>query len=103
VPALGRPVYGVRRVVRTVATGIRAVERAGGFEVRRAEINGEAGALIVGPDGGLIAVWSLGIADDRVQSIRSVTNPDKLAHLGSASGVWAMLDRSRGGRPRLRG
>lgn len=60
---------GVRRVARTLARGIRTVERADGFEVHRAEINGEPDALITGPDGGLIAVWSLGITEDRVQLV----------------------------------
>jgi hypothetical protein len=38
-------------------------------------------------DSGLIGVWSIGIAEDRIRSIRSVVNPDKLAHLGPVSGL----------------
>ena len=45
--------------------------------------------------GGLIGVWSLGIAEDRIQSIRSLVNPDKLAHLGPVSGLTAMLENAR--------
>jgi Sigma-70, region 4 len=91
VPSLPRPLHGVRQVARTLARGIEVLERAGGIAFHRAEINGEPGALITGPDGGLVAVLSLGIAEGRVQAIRSLVNPDKLAHLGSVSGLSGML------------
>ncbi len=63
-----------------------------------AEVNGQAGAIITDPDGGLISVWSLGVAGDRIQSVRSVVNPNKLAHLGPVSGLKAMFERARGRR-----
>ncbi len=68
----------------------------GGVELRRAEVNGHPGAVITDTDGGLIGVWSLDIAEDRVQSIRLVVNPDKLAHLGPVSGLTAMIERAQG-------
>ena len=39
-------------------------------------------------DGNIINVMALDIADGRVQGIRSIVNPDKLAHLGP-TGSWA--------------
>ncbi len=97
VPALGRALFGRRRVARTIAVWIKTGRRSGGIELRRAQVNGQPGAVISDADGGLIAVWSLDIAEDRVQSIRSVVNPDKLAHLGPVSGLSAMLERARRG------
>ncbi len=55
--------------------------------------------MITDTDGGLIGVWSLGIAEDRVQSIRSVVNPDKLARLGRVSGLTAMIERAQQRKP----
>jgi RNA polymerase sigma-70 factor (ECF subfamily) len=97
-PALARALYGKRRVARTVAGWIELGRRSGGIEVHRAEVNGQPGAVITDTDGGLIGVWSLGIAEDRVQSIRSVVNPDKLAHLGPVSGLAAMIERAQRGK-----
>jgi RNA polymerase sigma-70 factor (TIGR02957 family) len=97
VPALARALHGRRRVAQTLAGWIGMGRRSGGIEVRRAEINGQPGAAITDAHGGLIGVWSLGIAEDRVQSIRSVVNPDKLGHLGPVSGLTAMLERARRG------
>jgi len=94
-PALARALYGTRRVARTVASWIKLGRRAGGLEFRHTEVNGQPGAVITDLDGGLIAVWSLGIAEDRIQSIRSVVNPDKLAHLGPVSGLTAMIERAQ--------
>lgn len=94
-PALARALYGRRRVAKALATWIELGRRSGGIEVRRAEVNGQPGAVLTDLDGGLISVWSLDIAEDRVQSIRSVVNPDKLAHLGPVSGLTAMIERAR--------
>ena len=82
-------------MAQTLAGWIELGRRSGGIEVRRAEVNGQPGAVVTDMDGGLIGVWSLGIAEDQVQSIRSVVNPDKLAHLGPVSGLTAMLERAR--------
>ena len=48
-------------------------------------MNGQPGGLALGPDGRVISVFTLDIADGTVQAIRSVVNPDKLAHLGPVS------------------
>ena len=96
-PALARALYGRRRVAQTLGSWFRHGRSAGGVEVRRAEVNGQPGAAITDAHGGLIAVWSIEIAEDRVQTVRSMVNPDKLAHLGPVSGLTAMLKRARRG------
>jgi RNA polymerase sigma-70 factor (TIGR02957 family) len=94
-PALGRALHGRRRVARTLGSWLELGARSGGIEVRRAEVNGQPGAVIADSNGDLIGVWSLDIAEDQIQSIRSVVNPDKLAHLGPVSGLNAMIERAR--------
>jgi RNA polymerase sigma-70 factor (TIGR02957 family) len=97
VPALARALHGRHRVGETIAGWITMAGRAGGVEFRPAKVNGQPGAVITDADGGLIGVWSLGIAEGRIQSIRSLVNPDKLAHLGPVSGLSAMLENARRG------
>jgi RNA polymerase sigma-70 factor, ECF subfamily len=46
-----------------------------------AAVNGQPGAIFFDPEGHPIGVVSLDIADDQVQAIRAVLNPDKLSHL----------------------
>jgi RNA polymerase sigma-70 factor (ECF subfamily) len=82
-PALLRPVFGRDRVARLFA-GFRV--RAEQFRVtslQPATINGQPGAVFFDPEGHPIVVVSLDIADDQVQAIRAVSNPDKLSHLHS--------------------
>lgn len=53
-----------------------------GVVVEEREVNGEPGAIVRDRDGNVVAAMVLDVADDRVQTVRTVTNPDKLAHLG---------------------
>ena len=98
VPAIARPLHGRGRVARALAGWADQGRRFGGFTIRRVEVNGQPGALMLGPEGGLIAVMALDIADGRVQGVSSVVNPDKLQHLGPVADVRALLQRltSRG-------
>jgi RNA polymerase sigma-70 factor, ECF subfamily len=45
-------------------------------------VNGQPGALLLDPEGRLVTVLALDVADGQVQAIRSIVNPDKLRHLG---------------------
>jgi RNA polymerase sigma-70 factor (ECF subfamily) len=95
VPALTRPVRGRSRVARTLLSWVRAARRVPGVVLRPAEVNGDPGVLVL--DGGqrLISVWSLDIADGAVAGVRSVVNPDKLAHLGPVADYDALLQSLR--------
>jgi len=79
-PAILRPVYGRERAVR-LFSNVRPPERLGVRSTRYAEINGQPGALYLDADGRPVAVVSLDIADDLVQTVRMISNPDKLRHL----------------------
>ncbi len=91
-PALARALHGSLRVARTLLAWVRAGKRIAGYRLRPAEVNGQPGALGVDSEGRVINVFSLEIADGRIQAVRSVVNPDKLAHLGQLA-----ADPDRGG------
>ena len=51
--------------------------------MRLVPINGQPGALFLNPDGRPVLAMTLDIAEGLVQTVRVVTNPEKLAHLGT--------------------
>jgi RNA polymerase sigma-70 factor (ECF subfamily) len=82
--ATARPLYGRDRVARFIL----GLYRRGGkmnasFEL--AQVNGQPGGISYDPQGRVLNVFALDIADGKVQAIRSVVNPDKLRHLGETS------------------
>jgi len=86
-PAFPRPVYGRERVTRLL---IGIGDRAKLLEIsvmRPAEINGQPGAVFLNAEGRTVLVVSLDIADDLVQTVRAVSNPDKLRHLDAVGGT----------------
>jgi RNA polymerase sigma-70 factor (ECF subfamily) len=84
VPAFPRPVYGRDRVARALLGGARGrLERFGVSGLRLAAINGQPGALLLDRRGRPLLAVTLDIADDQVQAVRAVANPEKLAHLGT--------------------
>jgi RNA polymerase sigma-70 factor (TIGR02957 family) len=94
VPALARPLHGRNRVGRTLLAWTRAGVRIGGVSLRPVEVNGQPGAMSFDPDGKLINVLALDIADGQILAVRSIVNPDKLRHLGPLADVPALLARS---------
>jgi RNA polymerase sigma-70 factor (TIGR02957 family) len=85
VRALGRPVFGRRRVAAQVLRFVRIVSGIEGFTSRPVEVNGRPGALGLDGQGRVLYALSLDIADGQVQGIRGIVNPDKLRHLGPVS------------------
>ena len=79
-PALARPLHGRRRVARTLASWGRHGARLGA-SLHPAEVNGQPGAVLRDPEGAVIGVITVEIAGGEVVGVRSVVNPDKLAHL----------------------
>jgi RNA polymerase sigma-70 factor (TIGR02957 family) len=93
-PALARALHGRSRVERTLRAWVKAGLRLLPITWRRVEVNGQPGAMTLDPEGRVINVMALDIADGRIQAIRSVVNPDKLHHLGEVADLNALL---RGG------
>src|SRR5207249_9328449 len=71
----------VGRRWRTCCSGPRIGRKLGVVGMREVEINGEPGCVFEDRDGRAIAVVALNIADDQVQTIHAVANPEKLQHL----------------------
>jgi RNA polymerase sigma-70 factor (TIGR02957 family) len=90
-PALAEPLFGRRRVARTLATWARQARRFGGVTVRSTEINGQPGAMFLDPSGDLISVMALDVAHGQIQAVRSIVNPDKLRHLGPVANIGELL------------
>jgi RNA polymerase sigma-70 factor (TIGR02957 family) len=87
VPALARPVSGRERVARTLFAWAKVGARAG-ISIRRAEINGQPGAISFAPDGGIVNAFSLDVAGGAIVAVHSIVNPDKLGHLGRPAMTW---------------
>jgi RNA polymerase sigma-70 factor (TIGR02957 family) len=94
VPALARALHGARRVARTLATWGRQAPRFGGATLRRVEVNGQPGAIVLDSEDNVISVMALDIAEGRVQGVRSIVNPEKLHHVGPVADLGALLRRA---------
>jgi RNA polymerase sigma-70 factor (ECF subfamily) len=92
VPALARVLRGRSRVARTLANWGRQRRKLRGVTTHRVSVNGQPGALVRDAEGRVFSVFALDIRDGRVQSIRSVINPDKLRHLGEVGDMRAILE-----------
>jgi RNA polymerase sigma-70 factor (TIGR02957 family) len=93
---LPRPVYGrdnVNRLLLRFFAGYREI----GSRLVRTEVNGEPGVLALDAEGRLINVFAFEIAEGTIQTVRSIINPDKLAHLG-----YPLSDLGRAGGDPMR-
>ena len=85
-PAFPRPVHGRDKVARLLLGAAGGAERFGVVELRFVEINGEPGVLLIDREDRPVVAIALDIADDLVQTLRAVSNPEKLQHLGRPKG-----------------
>ena len=76
---------------RTLRNWARTGQRLGGGEMRRVDVNGQPGAMLLDRRGPRDRVMALDIADGQIQGIRSIVNPDKLGHLGRGGRRGALL------------
>jgi RNA polymerase sigma factor (sigma-70 family) len=80
---LPQPVTGRVRAARTLLAGMRATARLGGVSLRQVSVNGQPGAILLDPSEQLIGVVALDITEGgEIQTLTSVTDADKLEHLG---------------------
>ncbi|HEY8458724.1 MAG TPA: RNA polymerase sigma-70 factor [Actinopolymorphaceae bacterium] len=100
-PQWTRPIVGADRVARLLV-GISQDLRQLNITIELHQVNGQPGAVLRAPDGKLVSVFSLDIADGVVQTIRSVINPDKLQHIGEVADANAMAQERREIRRRER-
>jgi RNA polymerase sigma-70 factor (ECF subfamily) len=88
-PAFARAVVGADNVARVLATAFPAMA-AIEATVQQHDVNGQPGAVLRDSSDRVVGTMSLDVLDGRIQTIRSVANPDKLGHLGPVADAWAM-------------
>ena len=87
-PQFAKPIVGADNAARVLAM-ITPVHDATHVTLERHELNGQPGAIFR-RDGRVLATMTLDILDGRIQTIRSVINPDKLGHVGPVGDAWAL-------------
>jgi RNA polymerase sigma-70 factor (TIGR02957 family) len=90
VPAVTRPLRGRDLVMPILSNAVRLLGLPG-MSLRPVAVNGGPGALLLDAQQRLIGVWSLDVAGGQITGIRSVVNPDKLAHLGPVGDFTSLL------------
>ncbi|MFD1938257.1 hypothetical protein ACFSKW_42945 [Nonomuraea mangrovi] len=83
-------IVGAENVARVLAAIVAPLVRIG-VVVEPHEVNGQPGAIFRDRDAQVFNAWALDILDGRIQTIRSVINPDKLGHVGPVANLWAIV------------
>jgi RNA polymerase sigma-70 factor (ECF subfamily) len=96
-PSWRRPLAGREHVGKLLATLGNQLRHARG-SFRRAEVNGQPGALLFAEDGSLIAVLTIDVVGGEVQTVRSVISRSKLGHLGPLADIPSLIEERRRGR-----
>jgi RNA polymerase sigma-70 factor (ECF subfamily) len=82
--SLPKPMVGAQPVARALATFYKIADEWG-VTLHPAVVNGQPGFRSLAPDGRLVNVVQIDVADGKVQRIHSMLNPDKLSHIGLVS------------------
>ena len=99
-PQWAKGVIGAENVARVIAAMISPFGRIG-VVAEPHEVNGQPGAIFRDRDNKVLNTWTLEVLGGRIQTIRTVLNPDKLGHVGPVADAWAVLaEANRVRRPR---
>jgi RNA polymerase sigma-70 factor, ECF subfamily len=88
-PVLARTVIGADKVGRVLASVYPLLVRID-TTLESREVNGQPGAIFRDRDGKVLFTLTLDVLDGQIQTIRSVSNPDKLGHVGPVADAWAV-------------
>jgi RNA polymerase sigma-70 factor (ECF subfamily) len=88
-PQWGGGVYGAGNVARLLVSLAAPLARVG-VVVEPQRLNGEPGAIVRDRDGRVLSTLVPETLDGRIQTIRSVVNPEKLGHLGPVADAWVI-------------
>jgi RNA polymerase sigma-70 factor (ECF subfamily) len=88
-PALARSIIGVEKVARVLASILPWLVRID-VTLEPREVNGQPGAIFHDRDGKVLFTLTVDVLDGQIQTIRSVSNPDKLRHVGPVADAWAV-------------
>ena len=86
-PVFARAVIGADNVARVLAAAFPVFAKVD-VTVEPREVNGQPGAILRDRDGKVLSTLSLDVLGGRIQSIRAVSSPDKLRHLGPVADAW---------------
>jgi RNA polymerase sigma-70 factor, ECF subfamily len=90
-------IIGAENVARVLASTVPWLVRIGG-KLESHEVNGHPGAIFRDRDNKVLNTWTLDVLDGRIQTIRSVINPDKLGHVGPVADAWAVIHEANQAR-----
>ena len=82
--ALPAPLVGAERIAKALA-GFARIADEWGVSFEPVLVNGQPGFRSIAPDGRLVNVISVDVANGHVVRLHSIVNPDKLGHLGPVS------------------
>jgi RNA polymerase sigma-70 factor, ECF subfamily len=88
-PAFARTVVGAGKVARLLASMFSWLVRID-VTLEPRQVNGQPGAILRDRDNKVLSAWTLDVLDGQIQAIRTMQNPDKLAHVGPVADVWAV-------------
>ena len=88
-PQLARSIIGAEKAARVLASFFPWLVRIE-VTLEPREVNGQPGAIFRDRDGKVLSTMALDVLDGRIQTIRSVSNPDKLRHVGPVADAWAV-------------
>jgi RNA polymerase sigma-70 factor, ECF subfamily len=88
-PTLARSIVGAENVTRVLASIFPWLVRID-VTMEPHEVNGQLGAIFRDRDDKVLFIVTLDILDRQIQTIRSVSNPDKLGHMGPVADAWAV-------------
>ena len=86
-PQWARSIVGADKLARLLTSTMPWFFQIGGT-VELHEVNGQPGAIFRDRDDKVLNIWSLDVLDGRIQTVRTVLNPDKLGHLGPVADAW---------------
>ncbi len=88
-PQLARSIIGAEKVARVLASIFSRLARID-VTMELHEVNGQPGAIFRDRDNLVLSTVTLDVLDGQIQTIRSVSNPDKLGHVGPVADAWAV-------------
>ena len=88
-PAFAKGVIGADNVARVLASNVPVLAKIDA-RIEPREVNGQPGAILRDRDGNVAGTLTLEVLGGQIQTIRAVTSPDKLGHLGPVADAWAV-------------
>jgi RNA polymerase sigma-70 factor (ECF subfamily) len=92
-PQWAVPIVGIERVAKLLL-GLARQLAAHKLTPEPHSINGQPGLVIRTETGQITNIFEIEIVDGQLQTLRGVTNPDKLRHLGPVADVYALARTS---------